>query len=185
MLMGTSLSKIADGVLRRCGEELFAECGLSLPCSGAQARSEVGIRDIGGMVEFSGPRVRGRLVLISNFGVFAQTRPPAIATPLSEGAARDWMVIRDWSGELANRLLGRVKNRLLSHDVDFQVSPPVSLSGRGLAMAIEDKTNAQWLSFGRGEKVVRVVFDFGEDPAAPPAKPSAERPAREGDVIEF
>ncbi|MFQ5598635.1 MAG: hypothetical protein ACE5GK_11350 [Nitrospiria bacterium] len=37
--------------------------------------------------------------------------------------------IDGWIGEVTNRLLGRIKNNLLSYGVDFQISVPMALHG--------------------------------------------------------
>ena len=80
---------------------------------------------VAGVIGFVGSGVRGSVVLATVSAVGVATRPVA-ATSVSEA--------NDWVGELANQLLGRLKNHyFLAHGVDIQMSAPVTVSGRDLS----------------------------------------------------
>lgn len=80
---------------------------------------------VAGVIGFVGAGVRGSVVLATVSAVGVATRPVA-ATTVSEA--------NDWVGELANQLLGRLKNHyFLAHGVDIQMSAPVTVSGRDLS----------------------------------------------------
>jgi CheY-specific phosphatase CheX len=185
--MTSCFSEILGEILLRSTQEVFADCGVVLlPTS--EPRLEIGDLHVGAHIAFEGPQIRGSLLLISTFHMTAKTRFPKLGgAPLSSRVACDWILIRDWIAELANRLLGRAKNRLLAFGVQFQVATPVPLSGRGLSLASQKQSSGRSLTFGRGEDVVRLVVDVIDEPMFTSRKPQAavEEPAREGDVIEF
>lgn len=193
--MGMSLApkscfhEIVDGVVHRSTEELFGRTGAARSVGSLEAARRVGDLHVGGLVGFEGPQIRGNLMLICTFQVAARTRPTKVGASmaLSAGVARDWILIRDWTGELANQLAGRVKNRLLVFGITFQIAPPVALSGRGLSLALQNPTASRTFAFGSGDGCVRILIDLATEPALassmPP--PGVEEAAREGDVIEF
>jgi len=69
-----------------------------------------------GVMGFVGDRVRGTCLLAAPKDTILSTAP-ADARP------------RDWVGELANQLVGRLKSKLMQHGVTIGVSTPVVLSG--------------------------------------------------------
>ena len=70
-----------------------------------------------GIVGFSGRDIRGGLVLAGSREALGASNPVETAG------------IRDWVAELANQLAGRIKSRLLAHDVELQIATPVVLRG--------------------------------------------------------
>jgi CheY-specific phosphatase CheX len=181
-------SEVLDGVLLRSTEELF---GRSAPPALTTTEAALKVDDlhVGALIGFDGPQIRGSLMLICTFQAAARSRPARIggAAQLSSGVSRDWIIVRDWTGELANQLVGRVKNRLLVFGISFRIATPVALSGRGLALAVRKPINARTLAFGRGEECIRIVIDLAAEPPLTSTMPNAgvEEAAREGDVIEF
>jgi CheY-specific phosphatase CheX len=69
-----------------------------------------------GVMGFIGDRVRGTCLLAASKSTILATAPRD-ARP------------RDWVGELANQLVGRLKSKLMAHGVTIGVSTPVVLSG--------------------------------------------------------
>jgi CheY-specific phosphatase CheX len=181
--------EVLDGVLHRSTEELFGRGSVARAVASSDASRQVDDLHVGALISFDGPRIRGALMLICTFGVAARTRPAKLgaAAQLSAATARDWILIRDWTGELANQLAGRLKNRLHSFGISFQIAPPVSLSGRGLALALQKPHGTQTLAFGSGDGCVRVLIDLAAEPllSSPAPRAGVEEAAREGDVIEF
>ena len=182
-------TEILDGVLLRSTEELFGRNGVPVAVPIAEPALQIGDLHVGGLIGFEGPQIRGSLMLICTFQVAARTRPTRLgsASQLSSGVSRDWILVRDWTGELANQLVGRVKNRLLVFGIKFQIATPVALSGRGLALAVQKPANARTIAFGRGEDSVRIVIELAAEPplSSTMPTPGVEEAAREGDVIEF
>jgi hypothetical protein len=74
-----------------------------------------------GVVGFSGDQMRGTLLLATSREPLGRTSPTTDAS------------LREWIAELANQLLGRIKNRLLNHGVILHLSTPIVLRGEHIA----------------------------------------------------
>lgn len=73
------------------------------------------------VIGFSGPDLSGALMIAADPGPIAASRP----TPTASN--------RDWLAELANQLLGRIKNRLLPTGVEIYPTTPIVLRGERIA----------------------------------------------------
>lgn len=74
-----------------------------------------------GVVGFSGDQMRGTLLLATSREPLGRTSPTTDAS------------LREWIAELANQLLGRIKNRLVPRGVLLHMSTPVVLRGQHIA----------------------------------------------------
>jgi hypothetical protein len=74
-----------------------------------------------GVVGFTGEQLRGTLLLATS------REPLGRTTPAVESSLREWIA------ELANQLIGRIKNKLLNHNVNLLLSTPVVLRGVQIA----------------------------------------------------
>jgi len=107
--------------LVECCVALFQDYG-----SAMQATPEPStVHDLAGIIGFTGAHIGGTLSLVSSSSLLARTRPTA---PVNTAE------VEDWAAELANQLLGRLKNRLLQHNVQIQLSTPVAVAGRHLEL---------------------------------------------------
>jgi CheY-specific phosphatase CheX len=163
---------------------LFASSGIPLeekPAAGGQPTRAT----IAGLIGFTGDNLRGTLMVASSFDLFARSRPAELRTQqLSEFIARDWLLLRDWGAELANQLLGRIKNQLFSHGVALRVSTPTALSGNALAVASPSSKRTRPRLFTAGREEVWVWWDVLLDPDFE-MLPQDEKAAAEGDLILF
>jgi hypothetical protein len=73
-----------------------------------------------GIVGFGSPGIRGACILAASEKPILQSNPV-------DGSLRDWIA------ELANQLVGRIKNKLLAHGTEVYVTTPVVLRGEHLA----------------------------------------------------
>jgi hypothetical protein len=55
--------------------------------------------------------------------------------------------LADWSGELANQLLGRLKNQLLNYEVAINLALPVVLSGAEFSLPAKSRRLMRHFSF--------------------------------------
>ena len=74
-----------------------------------------------GVVGFTGEQMRGTLLLATS------REPLGRTTPAVESSLREWIA------ELSNQLIGRIKNKLLAHNVNLLLSTPVVLRGVQIA----------------------------------------------------
>jgi hypothetical protein len=95
----------------------------SLPLKAAQASTIVDGPPLlfCGVVGFSGDQMRGTLLLATSREPLGRTSPTSDAS------------LREWIAELSNQLLGRIKNKLMSHGVTLHLSTPIVLRGQHLA----------------------------------------------------
>lgn len=96
-----------------------------LPRAGGAAAGPVMVASIG----LAGACFRGALVLRATPAFFRAVYPPE----LRKTALTSSEVI-DWAGEVANQLLGRMKNRLARLGLDFHLSTPTVVMGDRLRL---------------------------------------------------
>jgi hypothetical protein len=78
--------------------------------------------------------LRGKLVMIAQPDFFRSVYPPGIG----EGEISP-TALADWASELANQLLGRIKNLLGAHGVDFALSIPTVIGGDRINLLGRDR----------------------------------------------
>jgi len=100
-----------------------------------------------GIVGFSGENIRGGLVLAGSQEALGASNPVETAG------------IRDWVAELANQLAGRIKSRLLAHDVELHIATPVVLRGEHLALEARGPVTPQWFQSSRSSERVCLWMD--------------------------
>jgi chemotaxis protein CheX len=105
--------------------ELFEACGVEAALEGAgDAAGALSHETILSVIGFGGDHLRGSLVVAASNGVIRATHPAAG----QDGAALSDDELRDWAGELANQLLGRIKTKLLARGIVIQMSTPTTIS---------------------------------------------------------
>ncbi|MEM6532527.1 MAG: chemotaxis protein CheX [Myxococcota bacterium] len=101
--------------LQHASEQLLGPLGFLFQGRSEESAKPEGV-ECAAALGFVGPNLRGTLFLATTGGSMGVS-----------SAMHD-----DWLGELANQLVGRVKNRLHKHGVDYTVSPPLVLRGTGI-----------------------------------------------------
>jgi CheY-specific phosphatase CheX len=106
-----------------CAEALFSAVGL--PIRRASHTEEVvgASPQMLSLIGFGGSQLRGAVLLSASRPVLERSYPIRHADAVSDDD------LRDWSAELVNQLLGRIKNQLLSRGVTIQLSTPTAISG--------------------------------------------------------
>jgi CheY-specific phosphatase CheX len=109
--------------------------------------------DVGASIGFTGPVLRGALVMTSTRRLVRKVLPADLA---AEGTDPQ---IADWTGELANQLLRRIKNKLLAYGVVLEMSTPTVFFGLELARKHTGSTVRRELAFRHGDEPLVVTFD--------------------------
>ena len=109
---------ILDELLRDCCIELMADYGL--PAQQADVGNEPATGVAVAAVDFSGRDMRGTIGLRMTSSVVLKTYQAALGRIIE----LDSPEAKDWSCELANQLIGRLKNKLRSYEVSFIVNSP-------------------------------------------------------------
>ena len=87
-------------------------------------------RQIASVIAFGGWQIRGSLTVRGAVDLFQATHPVEGGKVKQSQAA-----LVDWAGEVANQLLGRFKNKMLAHCLDFQVGVPSTIFGENMIEA--------------------------------------------------
>lgn len=112
--------------LRESTTEFFTGLGLAAVFVDKPTAGPAG-RQIASVLGFSAWQIRGSLTIRAAVSLFEDTHPTARGnTPIAQEA------VVDWAGEFTNQLLGRFKNKMLAHGLDFQVGIPVTIYGDNL-----------------------------------------------------
>lgn len=123
-----------DGLVVSCTEALFTSMGLPLEHLGVVDDAAAPQHQTLGIMGFGGVQMRGALLLSADVAALAGTHPVTTSR-----AAVPEEELRDWSGELANQLLGRIKNQLLSYGLVIQLSTPTTISGLDLRLGVSTR----------------------------------------------
>jgi hypothetical protein len=130
--------------------ELFDAYGVSLqPLSG-----ETGFRAsdeciMSGVIGFVGKNVRGTCLLAGNDAPLEASCPPGGQ-------------LRDWVGELANQLVGRLKRKLLARGVEVALTTPLVLSGVRLQPLPRGRLTPSVLRASQGDVLVWIEVDVDQ-----------------------
>lgn len=110
-----------DDLVFDCCQELFAAYALDLQPRDREAFPASSALAVCGVMGFGGKQVRGALVMAATCEPLEQTNPGGLTSQ------------RDWVCELANQLMGRIKNRLLALNIEILLATPAGLSGDNLS----------------------------------------------------
>lgn len=110
---------ILEQLLRDCCVELMADYGL--PATPATLTTQDPGVDVSvAAIDFSGQDLRGTIGLRMTTSVVLETYRTAIGVAVQAGTP----AANDWTCELVNQLIGRLKNKLRSYNVSFNVNTP-------------------------------------------------------------
>jgi hypothetical protein len=108
---------VIDGLVQDVTRALFESYGVKLDLDGSPVAKILASVQMISTIGFSSVSLSGSLLLAIPNGVLERTLPTPDAN------------LADWSGELANQLLGRLKNQLLHYQVAINLALPVVVSG--------------------------------------------------------
>lgn len=174
----------------QCTRDTFAAYSIHVdldegdPCPPAQDAQIVTF------IGFGGARMRGTLTVMAPRAIWLTTYPIALA-PGVEVSENDLL---DWCGEIANQVLGRIKNQLTRRGVELEVSTPKALHASELTISRSAQKSVCILRSSAGkESMIGVWFDavvedssvlFTSLADVPPAE-GADEAVAEGDLLLF
>jgi hypothetical protein len=162
-----------DDLVFDCCQALFSSYQLEVA---PRQRSDFPSSDqlsLCGVMGFGGKSLRGALVL-------ATTREPLEHTNPGSSSQRDWVC------ELANQLMGRIKNRLLSVGVEIHLATPAGLSGSNLCPTPSKLRAPQVFAAANGFVCVWIDCEYAEGFELPTtALEACEPPMAEGETLLF
>ena len=141
----SELDRQLETVVAECCATVFSHYGVSIAMTDQPPRSSF---EYCATLGFTGNDMRGSLLL-------ASSHEPLFL------AGDDSALTRDWLAELANQVLGRIKNRLLAMGTTIYYATPISLRGQHLARLDAQPPS---LLFDANGGIVSVWFDVDVNP---------------------
>lgn len=126
---------LIDGLVLDTSRALFGTYGVKLDLDGSSVAKTLQSVQLISTIGFSSPTLSGSLLLAIPNAVLQQTLPTDDAN------------LADWSGELANQLLGRLKNQLLNYEVAINLALPVVVSGGEFSLPAKTRRLMRHFSF--------------------------------------
>jgi hypothetical protein len=167
-----------DTILQSSTVELFHSLGVAVaPLRAAPLGTQQRYYEWVGLIHFEATNVSGVLTVSMPMAVWSSRNASASASGDSETLA-------DWHRELANQLMGRIKNRLLKFQLELRPRLPSSLSGPALELHRKRSGNELLYRFRALRGDVLVVVDAPLERAIL-AYSGELQPAREGELILF
>ncbi len=160
---------------------LFESYGVPLQYAGGCPAVALYGQGMVGIIGFSSPQLRGSLLIASTIGLIQMSYP--LDPRLVRDPASD---LRDWSGELANQLMGRIEHRLILYGVSLALHAPLCLVCRELRTA-PDPEEARVFQFkGRGsEMYLRLDVTLASSFALRAVPERVAGKPKEGEVVFF
>lgn len=191
--MKTQPGEFFDWIVAATSIELFASYGIGLrrktdkPPAGKSHPPE---QCSGGLLNFSSDPLNGTILLVGSFDFLSASRPleHQRKKQLSVNSAADWILVRDWSMELANQLFGRIRNRLYGYRVSLDAKCPTAVSGPSLALAMRSRTTTpyEFVTSASPHYTVRIWFDAQVSPGfEPDVLRDGATFQKEGDTVLF
>jgi CheY-specific phosphatase CheX len=143
-----------DAMVEPAARALFEHHGLSLPRASGEVDETPMDHDVAAAVGFTSPNVHGAVVMTTRKDIVARAWPRELRH--REPSERD---VCDWTGELVNQLLGRVKNGLASFGVTLDQGTPTVVTGRHLHRVPASTNIARRYSFAVPGGSLLVYFD--------------------------
>jgi CheY-specific phosphatase CheX len=161
--------------------QVFPKCGIPIGEQRETVEESPSTKRLVAVMGFSGGSLRGSLALVAPVEVMKA------AYPLPLPAAQWELDVFDWSGEVANRLLGRIKNALAERGVEVEPSTPRVLHADSLHAVGTTRRMICSIAFLTKESWIEVWFDAitgQEHSLLSPPDPSRVAPP-EGDILLF
>jgi hypothetical protein len=135
--------------------------------------------EMGSIVGLRGANLCGGLAFVAPAALVARMLP----VPHDTGRAE--LQLRDWSGELANPLVGRLKNKLAARALDFDVGMVACFRGAGINVSFLPSKESISVTVSIASARVRVYLDCTFLSPGSPPDAASRPPVREGDVVLF
>jgi len=136
--------------------------------------------DVAAVIGFSGDLIKGSLVITTGMDLLNKSHPNhAMGMPVADPDCLDWI------GEIANQLLGRIKNKMAAAGVPFSMSTPTTAVGKSLKISKPKSGAAFGITFNGPYNPLSLHFLYVADPAIAFKETKSESSAKEGASLLF
>lgn len=104
-------------------------------------------------IGYTSQQLKGALIITLYKELVIHSLPPQFAEKTVDSS-----MVADWTGELANQLLGRIKAKMVPFGVEIILSTPVVFKGQGLNLYPQQADVTRTHGFGHGTGALKVVF---------------------------
>jgi CheY-specific phosphatase CheX len=133
--------------------QVLPSCGIAIGEQREPVEEAPDTKRLVAVMGFSGALMRGSLTLVAPVELMKRAYPLPLQSDPWE------LDVFDWSGEVANRLLGRIKNELAMRGVDVDPSTPRVLYAERLHAVGSMKRTICSISFMTDDSWIEVWFD--------------------------
>lgn len=169
--MNRQLEKALDEIVDSAVVELLA--AYALDATPTKERAALEDHDRLGIIGYTAPHLKGCLVLSSSSAVIVATNEHASS-------------LADWTGEITNQLMGRLKNKLQAYGLGLSVSIPVAVTGMQVQASTTEGPEFRSYHFNTALGSLRVHFNAVTEAdfqvTFPPLECSS---VREGELLMF
>lgn len=131
--------------------ELFASYGVQ--CIADAQPAPAADAELSSIIGFRGKDLRGGLAFVVTSDLAAEL------LPVSRSPEQPELQLRDWSAEMSNQLLGRLKNKLAAKAIDFKVGSPACFTGRSVRLVFMPARESFTLTFRVAAGTARIHLD--------------------------
>ena len=180
--MAPKMPQRLENILTQGGKDFFSNNGITAFNPSAEKIGENEFQWTG-IIGLAGDLITGSLAITCKEDLLMKTHPNiAMGMPVGQEDLTDWL------GEIANQMLGRIKNLVLEYGVSFSLSAPTVVKGQSINVQEQGKkaVTRQFFSADGHPVVLTLVAiinpNFNFDTAV---KVSTGTKATEGDSLLF
>lgn len=150
---------IIDALLRESCQQLFDNYEVPIgpvgtPGSQASPTGAERPAELAAFIGYTCDHMKGTLLVITSRALVHSSDP---TTRHSETFEEE--DLRDWLGELANQLLGRLKNKLIEYGMPIELTTPTTLAGMQLTPGKNSSLAGRRTVFCSGEEAFQLYFN--------------------------
>lgn len=171
-MTSAEVERLFTSVAFEAGLSLFRAYDVSLEPTDLEAYRQRPDLTLVSVIGFAGRDLSGSLVLGATADPIDRSKPGAASA-------------RDWIAELANQLLGRIKNQVMRRGIEFYAVPPAVVSGSHLAPVTSHADFRPWTFATPGGIVCLWIELTVAEELQPDSALMADAIPAEGDVLLF
>lgn len=178
-----SFPGILDSIITECIQEMTGSTAgmesykIAIVAMGSQSEVEASVASV---IGFSGEMIKGSLAISSEKSLLDKSHPNhAMGMPVADAD------LSDWSGEIANQILGRIKNKVSKVGATFSMATPTNMVGKRMQITTPKDGGSLQITVDGPFGQMTIFFLATLDPALVLDGSKAAETAKEGEAILF
>jgi CheY-specific phosphatase CheX len=167
-----------DSYIESSTRELFKSQGMEIePDPRRKAEAE---NPLAATIGFTSANLRGFLILSLDRDLASRSLPANL-----RGLAANEEILADWTGELSNQLLGRLKSRFCPAGIEISLSTPIVFTGKEMHRFPNTAPIQRTFFFAEGRLIVEIQACYDKDFEIEETSERSEPSQSEGEVLFF